>query len=707
MATPPDGPERVSFDLLPDVQHVQPEELEGDVYVDFVSAQPSQGSPKQDFKSPASMKSEMKSMEETASMASWLPPKLPKPKNQVSQVSGAFQKLVDQLVQQHIRELNEGDRKIDQDIKASATKETMDQVDHKSSRRSRRSSGSDMGRTQSLRRARGTGSTTTAQLLLSARNRQGIPAMQAEQILPAFTPDDTVSLGKVETSVSHISSNDLDADRAVLTEFFSETESAFARRFRRLNRWKKTQWWLQSNQFEIFISAILCLNIFWMAFELQVQGAVIGFGLGAYPDPLFPPSSYHNWEEAFGIVDTIFAFFFGLEVVIRVFVLGVAFWKSWLNYIDVAVSVISVVEMFVFMTSPIGVNPVLFRLLRMGKLSRAMRVVSMTSVLASLQLLLKCLAASRDMLFWSFLLLTFVQCVAGMIVTTLCWEFIKDENQDASVRESVFRYYGTFTRTFLSMFEIMFANWSPPCRVLVEHVSEWFSIFFLLYRCVLGFAVLNVVNAVFVQQTMKTASSDEDIAFKQREKDITQYNRKVKKLFATMDSSGDGAINFEEFSKLVKSPKLRFWMSQLELEYHDLLSLFEFLDNGDGQITLTEFIDGAARLRGSAKALDVWRMETKVEVLFEEVLNYLDELRFQPAPAQGQTADPTNPNSTQASPRHSSIQDIFNHSIFRHIKATTFKEEEGGDSDHLEEHQKSICPSTPSKSPRHTLTAPG
>lgn len=58
----------------------------------------------------------------------------------------------------------------------------------------------------------------------------------------------------------------------------------------------------------------------------------------------------------------------------------------------------------------------------------------------------------------------------------------------------------------------------------------------------------------------------------------------------------------------MQSPKLKFWMSQLELlgagkrgvgcrlklplrplrprlEYHDLLSLFEFLDNGDGQIT--------------------------------------------------------------------------------------------------------------------------
>ena len=29
----------------------------------------------------------------------------------------------------------------------------------------------------------------------------------------------------------------------------------------------------------------------------------------------------------------------------------------------------------------------------------------------------------------------------------------------------------------------------------------------------------------------------------------------------------------------------RFLLSQLDLEYHDLLSLFEFLDNGDGQIT--------------------------------------------------------------------------------------------------------------------------
>ena len=116
------------------------------------------------------------------------------------------------------------------------------------------------------------------------------------------------------------------------------------------------------------------------------------------------------------------------------------------------------------------------------------------------------------MLFWSFCLLTFVQCVAGLIVSTLCRDFFEDESYDVSLREAVFRYYGTFTRTFLTMFEILFANWGPACRVLVEDFSdpaqsalrccssglyafddhvrdscvtnsgEWFSIFFLLYR---------------------------------------------------------------------------------------------------------------------------------------------------------------------------------------------------------------------------------
>jgi len=49
--------------------------------------------------------------------------------------------------------------------------------------------------------------------------------------------------------------------------------------------------------------------------------------------------------------------------------------------------------------------------------------------------------------------------------------------------------------------------------------------------------------------------------------------------------------------------------------FRSLKQNLRFLDNGDGEITLMEFIDGASRLRGSAKAIDVWRLETKLEAV--------------------------------------------------------------------------------------------
>lgn len=404
--------------------------------------------------------------------------------------------------------------------------------------------------------------------------------------------------------------------------------------------------WLSPKHLEIFMVCILLANVLWMAIHLQVNGAALR------KDETVPG----YWEFTFLVGDLIFATIFAAEVCIRCCLTGWQFWRTWISYLDLVVGISSAIEIYIMLSSAESFELAKqLRSLRIVKLVKSVRMFSITSVLAPLHLLTKCLEACVGMLFWSFLLMSFVQCVAGIVVSELCYGFMRDSSNDPEARDQVYQYYGTFTRTILSMFEIMFANWGPACRVLVENVNEWFSVFFLVYRCVMGFAVLNVVSAVFVQQALKTASSDDDLAFRQKERDIAQYNRKVKKLFCSIDGSGDGAITLDEFTKLVQSPKLKFWMSQLELEYHDLLSLFEFLDNGDGQITLMEFIEGAQRLRGSAKALDIWRMETKIEVLFEEVLQLLANSNQQ----QLEEAAEIN------------VANVFQKGPWRHIQATT------------------------------------
>ena len=60
---------------------------------------------------------------------------------------------------------------------------------------------------------------------------------------------------------------------------------------------------------------------------------------------------------------------------------------------------------------------------------------------------------SGNMLFWSFLLLSFVQGVAAIVVSILCRDYLVDANAEIGLRQAVHLYYGTFTRSFLTMFE--------------------------------------------------------------------------------------------------------------------------------------------------------------------------------------------------------------------------------------------------------------
>ncbi|CAJ1351664.1 unnamed protein product [Effrenium voratum] len=539
------------------------------------------------------------------------------------EMSQVFKSLVDKLVHQHLLEVGLLEKRL---------AELQDDMCEMEGEVCKLRSENQTLKTPPTSKPAVTRSVTTA---LLCKQHQGLKEVHAEEILDAF--DDSEEVEKLfETDFQRLLNSD--------TKYITDTSSVPPVQ---LTRFQCIRSFLQSNRYEMFMATILCVNVVCMALELQFVGTQSGCLLGMVEGDV--PNSEH-WTLFFLVVDGLFNIIYASDVLIRIFFLRRDFFRSWMSYLDMAVSTTALIEYSVYYTMTLPVNPVLFRLLRLGKLARAIRMVQMTSMLASLQLLVKCLSASISMLFWSFCLLTFIQIVAGLTISTLVRDFIDDTGANLQEREQVYLYFGTFTRTCLTMFEILFANWAPACRALVESVSEWFSLFFLLYRCILGFAILNVVNAVFVQQTMKTASSDEELAFKQKEKDIAMYTRKVKKLFQTMDQSGDGSLNLAEFAKLVKSPKLKFWMSQLELEYHDLLSLFEFLDNGDGEITLMEFIEGAARLKGHAKALDIWRMETKVEVLFEEVLAMLK-------------ADVNSPSTS------ASVQDVFNNSTYRHIKS--------------------------------------
>merc|ERR1712008_196450 len=91
-------------------------------------------------------------------------------------------------------------------------------------------------------------------------------------------------------------------------------------------------------------------------------------------------------------------------------------------------------------------------------------------------------------------------------------------NEPPENRKEVYKYYGSFARSMLTMFEITLGNWIVPARALVENVSEWYMLFFLAHKMIIGFSVVSVITAVFIQETFKVATTHDRIMIMNKER---------------------------------------------------------------------------------------------------------------------------------------------------------------------------------------------
>ncbi|CAE7243352.1 para, partial [Symbiodinium pilosum] len=376
---------------------------------------------------------------------------------------------------------------------------------------------------------------------------------------------------------------------------------------------------VRSDHFDLAVGLLVTLNFFTMAMELQYDGLQAGYDLNMR---FFDQTAETAWPWAldfFQVCRTIFLVFFTSEILLRFCFLRTEFFKTPFNVIDFAALLASIIELFSW-TLPI--DPTLLRLCRLAKLFRTIRVLKVSGMLDSLSLLARCMSSSGLTLVWSLLFLLVIQLIAAMIVCYMVRPYLENQAEDETRRQEVYKYYGTFTIAVLTLFEVFFANWAPACRVLVENISEWYSLLFLVYRCGIGFAVINVVNAVFVQQTMQVAKGDEEVLLMEKQKAEEKYLKNIGKIFQTLDTSGDGLLSWPEFELLLNDTKLKFVLDKLEIAAGDLKTLFDLLDDtGDGEISVDEFVEGITRFKGAAKSLDVGQLLLRSRRLERGIMN--------------------------------------------------------------------------------------
>lgn len=377
---------------------------------------------------------------------------------------------------------------------------------------------------------------------------------------------------------------------------------------------------VRSDTFESCFALLILANTLILAIEAQYRGIDNGYTLG-YPGSM--ASATEAWpgaKDTFTAFEWVFGVLFTVELLLKLFCLRSNFCKDYWNFIDTVIVIGWLVS-----TMDVGelpLDPMLMRLARLARLLRLVRLIRTIRLFDSLYLMTTAMRGSGSVLLWSVILLALVQMLLAFFLQSFLEVYILDTSKPEVARLEVFKYYGTFARTMLTMFEITLGNWMPPCRALVENVSEWYMLFSLTHKLVIGFSVVSVITSVFIQETFKVATIDDRIMMMQKERASKTHIRKIGALFLQADDNGNGEIDRGEFAEVLKDDEIKTWLTAMELDVRDPGELFDLLDvDGDGEITVKELVNGVSRLKGAAKNYDIVSLQRSSATIMEDLTN--------------------------------------------------------------------------------------
>mmetsp|Transcript_111988 Transcript_111988/g.348986 ORF Transcript_111988/g.348986 Transcript_111988/m.348986 type:complete len:458 (+) Transcript_111988:324-1697(+) len=372
--------------------------------------------------------------------------------------------------------------------------------------------------------------------------------------------------------------------------------------------------------FEAFFGFLIFLNTLSHSFEVQYNGLQVGHELG-YPGCGQTAREVFPWAKDFLIVvNMFFLVMFSLEVVLKVAGHRHHFFLDPWNYFDVAIIAFGLVE-----AAATGVLPVSASMLRFARLSRLLRMLRLVRAMKefdSLHLMITSIKGSIMALLWSTALMFVVQMLIALVMSTTLENFLLDANQPLEDRHEIYMYFGNFSKAMLTMFEITLANWIPCARALTERVSEWYVIFCLSHKFIIGFAVIMVITGVFLNETFRVSATDDTIMITQKQRQIITHTKKMSHLFLAADEDGNGILDREEFRAMVEDPAVKTWLSSMGLEVNDVDTLFAMVckeAERESEITAVELVKGVAHLKGLAKSLDMAVVMSENRSLLDDV----------------------------------------------------------------------------------------
>jgi len=326
------------------------------------------------------------------------------------------------------------------------------------------------------------------------------------------------------------------------------------------------------------------------------------------------------------VCELLFCCIFTLELAIRILVHGQGFFIGWgwgWNWLDLILVVLQFVGEVLRALGDLDdmfQSAFVLRCVRLFRSLRIIRTLHITRVSSELRVLLSCLMHSLSTLFWAITMLFLLTYIMGILLTDVTQGTRSKLDASAQGFKDLTQWYGSVPRTLLSLFQAFSGgtDWGEISEPLIDDVSPWWGIWFLLYISLIFFAVLNLVTAIFVETAIERA-------------DVVKEKQKMGQawgLFQSLDFDASGQITREEMRSHMDEQAVQDYFKSIDLDVSELDTLFKILDmNGSGEVDFQEFLNGCLRLQGPAKSLDVLLIMQEMRSSFKQLANFMEDIQ--------------------------------------------------------------------------------
>jgi len=294
------------------------------------------------------------------------------------------------------------------------------------------------------------------------------------------------------------------------------------------------------------------------------------------------------------VLEYTFLLAYLIELGLRIHAVGLkrAFISNWVKF-D-AVMVFAAVLNFTITMSALGGDAAAsvvdnVNMLKMIRLFRLARTVRVLVQFRTLWMLVQGLMYAVLPMLWTAILMLVVIYVFAIVAM----ETILDRSDaDADYSEAA-RNFDTIGESMITLMQFMtLDSVAAVYRPLVTS-NGWLIIYFLVFLLLGPIALMNIVTAIMVESSLRTANEDQEA--KKAWETMRKKNMmpKLRDLFETLDKDCDGEVDLEEL--ISAPPEIKEAMQHI-VGLDELEEIFNMLDyDGNGSVDIEEFVDGIMR----------------------------------------------------------------------------------------------------------------